>query len=46
MIEEVGYKGARKDDKYWLDKANSMFASVKFVKEKDSGDADKKPGSR
>ena len=34
VIEEVGFKGARKDDKYWLDEAGSMFASVKFIKEK------------
>lgn len=33
VIEEVGYKGARKDDKYWLDEARSMLASIKFVKE-------------
>lgn len=34
VIEEVGFKGARKDSKYWLDEASAMFASVKFVKEK------------
>ncbi len=46
VIEEIGYKDVRKDNKYWRDEAGSMLASVKFVKEKNSGDADKKPGNR
>ncbi len=46
VIEEVGFKGARKDDKYWLDEAGSMFASVKFIKEKGSDGAGKKPSIR
>jgi hypothetical protein len=33
VIEEVGFKGARKDNKYWIDEAGLMLASVKFVKE-------------
>lgn len=34
VIEEVGFKGARRDNKYWLDEAGLMLASIKFVKEK------------
>jgi hypothetical protein len=33
VIEEVGYKNARKDDKYWRDEATRMLTSVKFIKE-------------
>lgn len=33
LIEEVGFKGARKDNRYWIDEAGAMLASVKFVKE-------------
>jgi len=33
VIEEIGFKGAKKENRYWLDEAGSMLASVKFIKE-------------
>jgi hypothetical protein len=33
VIEEIGFKGARVDNRYWLDEAESMLVSIKFVKE-------------
>lgn len=47
IVEEVGFKGAKKDkNKYWLDEAYQMLASLKFVKEKDSVNTSKQSGSR
>ena len=45
VIEEVRYKGARKDSKYWLDEAQLMMSSVQFIKEKANIDAGKKTGA-
>lgn len=46
VIEEIGYKGAKKNDKYWIDEAVSMFASVKFKKENASDEQSKKVEKR
>ncbi|MBX9689457.1 MAG: hypothetical protein K2X27_22295 [Candidatus Obscuribacterales bacterium] len=47
IVEEVGFKGAKKDNnRYWLDEAYQMLASLKFVKEKDSAKESKPAGSR
>lgn len=46
VIEEIGYKDVRKDDKYWRDNASYMLTSIKFIKEKTNDTEKKKPGTR
>lgn len=46
VVEEIGFKGVREDNKYWLEEAQMMLDSVKFIQEKSSDDEEKKAGKR